>query len=393
MSDILDSNGLTLKSLNDIVSEMETGLKSIYGSDISVSSDSPDGQLIRIFAQACTDLREVIQDVYTSMDPDQAQGTVLDQRVAINGIERNGGTFTVVPVDITVDRSVSLIGLDSSSESIVLPEGVYTIKDNAGTQFCLVASTTITAGTHSLSFRAAEIGAVSVSVGTITTAVTTIAGVTDINNASNPTVYGTDEESDTELRLRRSKSIARSSAGYLDSINSAIVAVDGVTDAKIFENSTDVTDADGTTAHSIWAVIEGGETDDIGQALYSSKPAGCGMRGAVSEVITRPSGQTITMNFDRPDPEDLYLRLTLAFIGGGTVDTAYVKQQIVENVLYTIGEQASTDTIVCFLKNMDSKYRITDPGVSLDGSTWADVVSVSAPQNKFVLSTARITIL
>ena len=46
------------------------------------------------------------------MDPDQAQGRVLDQRIAINGLERKGGTYTVTPVNITVDREVSLVGLD-----------------------------------------------------------------------------------------------------------------------------------------------------------------------------------------------------------------------------------------------------------------------------------------
>ena len=102
------------------------------------------------------------------MDPDQAQGRVLDQRVGINGIERKGGTYTVTPVNITVDRAVSLVGLDGEDSKA----GVYTVKDDAGTQFFLLTSASLAAGTHSLSFRAETLGAVLVSLGTITAAVT-----------------------------------------------------------------------------------------------------------------------------------------------------------------------------------------------------------------------------
>lgn len=392
MSDMLDSDGLTLKTLPEIIADLETGVKDIYGDDVNIAADTPDGQLLNIIAQACIDLRELLEDVYASFDPDQAEGTVLDQRVAINGIKRNGGTFTVTPVDITVDRSVTLTGLDAAAAELEIPSGVYTVKDDAGNQFALLATDTLSAGTHSLSFRAVELGAIETTLNTITTAVTAKAGVTAINNPDEPTIYGQDEESDAALKIRRRQSITRSSNGYLESILSALLAVDGVTDARVFENSTDVTDIDGTPEHSIWAVVESGAVADIAQALYETKAAGCGMRGSVSEVITRPSGQTITMYFDRPVNEDLYMKMTVALIGGGTVDTDYIKAQIVENILYTIGQDAATDDIVCFVKSLDSKFRISDPGVSLNGSDWYDEVSVSDKQNKFVLATARITV-
>lgn len=392
MGDTLNSQGLTLKTLPEIISDLETGVKTIYGEDVNVSPDTPDGQLLNILAQACIDLREVLEDIYASFDPDQAEGRVLDQRASINGIKRNGGTFTVTPVDITVDRSVTLDGLDDAEADLEIPSGIYTVKDDAGNQFVLLDTVTIAAGTHSLSFRSVTLGAVETTLNTITTAVTAKAGVTEINNSEEPTIYGQDEESDAAFKIRRRQSITRSSSGYLDSIQSALQAVEGVTDVKMYENSTDITDIDGTPAHTIWAVVESGAVVDIAQALYATKSPGCGMRGDVSSVIMRPSGQTITMYFDRPVNEDLYMEMTITLIGGGTVDTDYVKEQIVENILYTIGQDAATDDIVCFVKTLDSKFRVTDPGVSLNGSDWSDEVSVSDKQNKFVLSTARITI-
>lgn len=390
--DTLDRNGLTLKTLPEIVADLEAGVKLIYGDDVNVAPDTPDGQLLNILAQACIDIRELLQDVYASFDPDQAEGTVLDQRVAINGIRRNGGTFTVTPIDITVDRSVTLTGMDAAESELEIPIGVYTVKDDAGNQFVLLDTVTIAAGTHSLSFRAVALGAVETTLNTITTAVTAKAGVTAINNSVEPTIYGQDEESDAALKIRRQQSITRSSNGYLESILSALLAVEGVTDAVVYENYTDITDADGTPAHSIWAIVESGANADIAQALYETKATGCGIRGAVEVGINRPSGQIITMKFDRPVNEDLYLQMNVTLIGGGTVDTDYIKEQIVENKFYSIGEGAATDDIVCYVKSLDSRFRITDPGVSLNGSDWADEVDVTSKENKFVLATARITV-
>lgn len=393
MSDILDRTGLTLKTLPELKTELENGYKAAYGDDISLGSDTPDGQAIAIQAQVGADLREVLQDVYTSMDPDQAQGTVLDQRVTINGIQRKGGTFTVVPVNITVDRSVSLIGLDDASDEINLPEGVYTIKDDAGTQFALIDSVTIAAGTHSLAFRAVLLGAVEVMVGTITTAVTAIAGVTAIYNASGVTTQGVDEESDAALRVRRRRSIAGTSVGFTDSIEAAILALDGVTACICDENVTDITDAQGIPPHSIWVLVKGGDDQEIAEAIYATRSAGSGMRGDEVIAVTRPNGRTIYIRFDRTGTENLWVKFNIQLTTGGTIDTANLKTLIVDNVTYDIGEDASGDRITCFLKDLNQNYRITGMLLSTTGvGDWLEVVAPSSIANQFVLDVSRIAI-
>jgi len=392
MSDILDRDGLTLKTLPDLTIELETAYKEIYGDDINVDPDTPDGQAINIHAQAGIDLREVLADINSSFDPDQAAGRVLDQRVAINGIQRKGAIFTVTPVNITVDRSVTLTGMDAESESLAIPSGVFTIKDDAGTQFVLLDTVTIAAGLHSLSFRAAEIGAILISTGTITTAVTAIAGVTAINNTASVTVQGIDEESDAALKVRRERSITGASQGYTDSIEATILELDGVTACICEENVTASTDIQGTPAHSIWVIVEGGTDAEIAAAIYAKRSAGCGMRGDDVVDVLRTNGRTIEIKFDRSRSEDLYARFSLELTDGGSIDTANIKSLIVENVLYEIGEDASGDQITCFLKTLNPKYRITGMQMSTDGMTWLEVISVSSVQNKFILDTARITI-
>ena len=178
MSDILDSNGLQTKTLSELRDELIANYKIIYGNDINTDQNSPDGQIITIEAQVGEDLREILQQVNAGFDPDQALGRVLDQRVAINGITRNEGTYTFQNIEITTDRALNLIGLDGQANELnPTVSGLYTVKDAAGTLFYLLSSQVIAgAGTYSYNFRAAEIGQVEVTPNTITTAETGIAG-------------------------------------------------------------------------------------------------------------------------------------------------------------------------------------------------------------------------
>ena len=112
MPNSFDGNGLQVITQNELVGNLTQSFQEIYGEDINVESNSPDGQIINIFAQSLEDFYELLSQVNASFDPDQAIGTVLDQRCAINGIQRKAGTYTYVTIDVTTDRSVTLDGVD-----------------------------------------------------------------------------------------------------------------------------------------------------------------------------------------------------------------------------------------------------------------------------------------
>ena len=393
MADTFDENGLTLQTLSEIVTALEEDVRSIYGDDANLEPDSPDGQLINIFSQAATDLRELVQDVNSGFDPDQAQGAVLDQRVSINGVFRRGATYAQTPVSITVDRALTLAGLDDAASEAAIPAGVFTVKDDAGNQFALLETEVIAAaGTYSLTFRAVEIGLVETTINTITQAVTAIAGVTAINNPSSVTVIGENEESDASLRIRRRRSTAIVSTGYLDSIESALLSLDGVTTAIVNSNDTDTTDAEGTPPHTVWAIVEGGDPDEIGETIYAKKSAGSGLRGDEEVIVPRPNGRTYTARFDRPDNQNLWIRFAIIVVGGGVVDPAELKRLIVENVLWGVGESASADVIVSYLKAVNANYRITGMELSDDNATWDEVIATADSASRFVNDIARIAI-
>lgn len=66
MPNQIDSNGLQIKTLDEIVGAIVTALQIIYGVDINVSQNSPDGQLIGIFAQVVVDQLELLVDIFNT---------------------------------------------------------------------------------------------------------------------------------------------------------------------------------------------------------------------------------------------------------------------------------------------------------------------------------------
>ena len=96
MTDVVDSNGLQVSSNTELVSQLTTSFQNIYGNDINIGQNSPDGQMINIFAQGGTDIRELLVQLYNSFDPDNCSGRLLDERCALNNVFRKAGTFTTV---------------------------------------------------------------------------------------------------------------------------------------------------------------------------------------------------------------------------------------------------------------------------------------------------------
>lgn len=395
-NDALTATGLTTKTLPEIIAQITTAMQEIYGIDINVDQNSPDGQLINIIAQQGIDIRELITNVYNSFNPDRAVGRALDERVVINNIERRGGTFTITPITIVTDRTVDLQGLDAAFNDL---NGTgYTIQDNEGNKFILVDSVTLVAGTHpSINFRAQNIGAVETTTGTITNPVTIVLGVTSVNNPSGALEVGQNEETDSELRVRRQQSVAIASTGYLNGILASILNLEGVSDAKIHENVTNVTDSDGIPAHGIWLIVEGGANTDIGETIYAKKSYGANMKGAVEVDIDTPSGDVFVAKFDRPTAEDLYIRFDIQPLSASAVfDMDAIKEYIVENLSYSIGQEAETSRITVVAR--DALIATGGDGVPVnveisdDDLAWVDYLPTATKDKQWTVDDSRITI-
>lgn len=387
MPNSFDANGLQVITQNEIVDNLTSEFQEIYGEDINVDSNSPDGQIINTFAQMLEDQYELLSQVNASFDPDQAIGVVLDQRCAINGIQRKAGTYTYVTIDVTADRSVTLDGIDR-----VPAEQAYTISDNEGNLFVLSATSAINSGTSQLVFRALNVGNVEVLPNTITTPVTIILGVKSVNNPGVAISQGTNEETDSELRERRKRSVSISNQGYVDGLAAALENLSDVTKVSVYQNRGNTTDADGIPGHSIWVVIQGGTDAEIGKVMDNKVAGGVGMKGNQSVNVLQSDGQVETYYFDRPSAQTLYVRLDITPLNGQTIVYDDIKSALVTGMSFQPNEKVDSSAIICYIKSIQDNIALTCQ-VSTNGTTWETVVTPTSKDKYFQITTGSITIV
>lgn len=393
----ISSSGLIVKDYNTLLEEIQTGLNSIYapdGDEINFDSETPDGQFTNIVAQLGIDVRELAQEVYNSFNPDNCSGSVQDSRYALNFITRNGGTFTIQNIDVTVNQTVTLQGLDANYNET--DATAYTVSDNAGNLWYLIDTTTIQSGLHSLPFRSKNMGLVQPVIGTITTQVTTVLGVTSVNNSVSPTTLGVEQETDALFRVRRNCSTERRGLNNIDAMLSQILDLEGVSDATTWVNSGTTTDSTGTPAGYVWVIVEGGANSDIAEVIYTNS-CGRGMRGEVEVDVPAVSGQIFEVKFDRPTPVPLYLKFDFQLtVQLSAVNLSGIKSTIVENLIYNLNEDAETSKPTCAAKDAIEQNGgggfALNMQISTDGSDWKDYIPSASLANKFVVDTTRITI-
>lgn len=392
MPNSVGPDGLQIQTVAEIIDEIENGtpdypgMFAIYGSNINVNPNSPDGQMINIVAQAKRDMEEFIQQVYDSFDPDQAVGVSLDRDCAYNGVFRNAGTYTLTNVTVVASQAVTLAGLDTA------PNAPFTVSDATGSLFWLISTYSFSgAGTQVLAFQAAVLGPVTPTTNTITTIVTITLGITSVNNPTAATSIGTAEESDAALRIRRANSVAVSSKGYFASLYGALIDTTGVTSVNLIENDTAGT-VGGIPSHSIWTIVAGGTDAAVGAVIYAKRNAGCGMKGSTTVNITQVDGSTFTVAFDRPTAEDLYIELNMTAITGSAPDASYVRTQLVALSTYNIGQSAFASQVTSLMEQIAPNCYFDTVNVSPDGSTWTASLAPTGVNYQFSLVVAHIKI-
>lgn len=293
----IDDTGLHVPEYADIKTTLESAWRGIYGSDIYLEPDSQDGQLIAVFALALLDTYQAMEQVYQGFSPSTASGETLSRVVKINGIRRQAGTYSTADVTIT------------GTAGTTITNGI--IADVAGQKWDLPETVVIpSSGQIVITATAQDEGEITAQAGQITQIMTPTRGWQTVTNAAAATV-GAATETDAALRLRQAYSVALPSSTILEGTLGAVLSVDGVSKATIYENDTSSTDANGIPAHSISVVAQGGSATDIAQAIWLKKTPGCGTYGTTSEVITDSNGITTTINFYRPTVTAVAVTVTI----------------------------------------------------------------------------------
>lgn len=183
-------------------------------------------------------------------------------------------------------------------------------------------------------------GDINSAIGAIDTIDTPVAGLNQVDNLS-AAFGGTDTDTDDELRLRQQNELLASSTASLIAIKTRLESeVDNVTQALVFENSTDAIDGEGRPPHSIEAVVDGGLDQDIANKLFEVKAAGIQTFGSESQTVTDPNGDLQSINFSRPVDKNVWLEIDITQNTEETLPTDFASQ-ITEVIL----EQGATQEI------------------------------------------------
>ncbi len=379
MPNVFDANGLLVMTRAELVAYYTDQYFAIYGTDVNLDPDTQDGQWINVQVQAVLDLQDLLVSINSSFDPDNAVGVTLDQRCAINGVEREGGTFTTTPVTLVTSQTLNLYGLDQTVQP------VYTVADAAGNQWQLqITVIGVTVGTHVYEFQAANAGAVLTVPNTITTPVTVVLGVTSINNPSTYSSLGVNEESDALLKVRRQQSVANGSQGYLAGLIGALRNIPGVSYADVFENLTGVTDGNGIPGHTTWAIVAGsGTAAAIANAIYTKRNAGAGMKGGINFSVTQIDGTTFVVSWDNVQSQNLFIAFTVTSINGTAVpNIAAIRAGLVTGLTPGVNAEVNINEVATAVQVIDPNTLVTNAGLSL-GTTQTLTLSGIAASGAF----------
>jgi len=311
--------GISAPTYSDIYLSLQESFKEIYGPDSYITPDSQDGQLLAIFAKAVSDCNDTAIKVYNDFSPVSAQGAGLSSLVRLSGITRLSPSNSQVDVDL-----VGVVGTVIVSGKVAGPDG---------NQWSLPASVTIPPAGHIIVTATCDTqGAIGAQVGSITQIVTPTLGWQSV---SNPTIAsaGAPVETDAALRLRQQQSVAQPSSTVLFGILGAVKAVTGVTEAVIYENDTNSTDANGLPPHSIAVVALGGDATAIATAIMLRKTPGAFTYGTVTISVLDDAGVTHEISFFVPSTVAIRGTIQIKALTGysGTTGIA-IKQAVADYI-------------------------------------------------------------
>jgi uncharacterized phage protein gp47/JayE len=391
-------DGLEIQSFEEIFDALVVKYKGIYGADIDLSQNTPDGQKVGIEAELEHDLQTFALALYNSFDPDFASGDALNKIIKLTGITKNPATRSSVEVTITTDRSLSL-------------NTGYTVADDNDQNWVTDSDIPLVSGANTVTLLAKDWGKVEAVAGTVVTPITIVLGVVSVTNPSDA-ASGVEEETDAELRIRRNKSLENASYSTVGGLFAKVANIEGVTDLIIYENDTDDPDqmrdpstgnivaSVGMPAHSIWCVIQGGAVADIAEVITKNKTTGAPMRGVESttylETILKPNGSTFYFThlvlYDRPTDVPLHIELTVTRKDAAeAIDLDLIKEKLVEK-LYSISENAQANELYGYVYQAGTNFIATDLLISLDDIAYIDDQIDSGYDEILLISTANIDI-
>jgi uncharacterized phage protein gp47/JayE len=235
---------------------------------------------------------------------------------SISSVSNNTVTFTsdsdatiaeiIAGLKAEIDSSHPLMVATISGETLVIEKSDIFQTSN----FSISSNLSITKVSKLGSLVAEDVGPISAEANSLNVIKTPALGWDSVTNPLAAS-EGRFTETDEELRLRFRNTKFERSTNILDSLYSALLSVPTVESVAVYDNDTDIVDANGLPPHSFTAVVLGGEAEDIANTIWRNKPVGITSNGNTTVTITDSQDFPRDINFERPDPVVIYISIVL----------------------------------------------------------------------------------
>lgn len=304
--------GLVVPSESDIRAGLWADFQAAFGGNLNQSDATPQGQLVASLAATIGASNDLLLQLVNQIDPAFTSGRMQDAIGRIYYLNRIAATSTLVHATCT------------GAAETVIPAGSLALASDGTIYQSLGTATIAPGGSVSVPFAALKTGPIACPPGALATIYRVVPGWDSITNPS-AGIEGRNEETASEFEKRRAASVAGNATGILPAIRAAVLAVDGVIDAFVTENTTASAVTIGgvsVAAHSVYVAAAGGSDEAVARAIWSKKAPGCAYTGSTTVAVTDSIGYTppypsYDVKFTRPAALPIYFAVEL--VDNGTV--------------------------------------------------------------------------
>ena len=332
-----DSGELEFSYKDDILAEYQSLFKTIFG-DINTDPSTPQGQIITSLTQIDLATISYLENLANAFFFG-GSGDFLDKWAwNLYRVTRKQGTPSSVIIKIT-GRPTTDIPND------------FTISDGSE-NYIIEAPTRIGENGEVIAkFNNIAINDFVAKANTITQIVTNIDGVERVNNENNAT-QAIFRETDAELFHRCLYFGSTATNSSFRSILANVAQVKGVNriaGAENVANQNKIINGVELTPHSICIVVDGGEAQEIAEAIQKSRATGCDMVGDI-EIPLYIDKQKYIYRFYRPKTVAIKAKVTVSQSNSGLIRADF--------------EKITKEALANFINNLDIAKTITQPLLS-----------------------------
>lgn len=211
--------------------------------------------------------------------------------------------------DFTAGFVVSFIGADGKIDQpllVVVDDSLMDVAPAAVT--ILIVETTPGIPQGLVDVEASETGPIFAPLYSLTEIETPVTGLDSVLN-TNSEIIGRNIETDGELRLRRVASLQRAGSSTVEAIRARLLEVQEVSEVIIFENVTDFVDVNLLDPHSFKTFVQGGDEQEVADAIWLNKPAGIKTMGDITKTVVDSQGVNQIIKFSRPVEVEIFINI------------------------------------------------------------------------------------